>query len=382
MNTLFITNTYLSEHSGVANASKSFIRAFAQLSDAMTVVYPFCEGEEMNGFPESNIVFLPVKDKRKKTIKFLGLLLGKTHRYSTETTQLFDKTKYDLAVFDASPVSFHLIKKAKDAGLKTITIHHNYQIEYSKDDIHFPLKVPVLFWTYFFERASVRNSDLNLTLTSEDAISLAKHYFSDGIFGIIGAFDYYNKELPQQVLLQGNNKDKAKVFVITGQLSSIQTEESLLPWLDDYYPLLLEKVPMCKLIIAGRNPSEKLINYCKVKGVEIIPSPKNMSDVLCKGDYFICPTSMGSGLKYRIMDGLGTGMQVLTHVRSARGYDEMERQKVLFSYNNTSSFVEKLTEMTERRMSKEEVFNIYQSYFSIEAGIKRLESILKQYHIL
>lgn len=377
MKTLYITNNYLKGGSGAIYASKAFVNCFAAVSDSMTLIYPTksgCDATDIN----SKVELVPVADRRSKIRKLVDLLFGKMHRYGTETTRYFDATKYDVAVFDTSVVSYRLIKKAKKAGLKCVCIHHNYQIEFVKDDTKWYLMPITLLWTYFSEKEAVCNSDLNLTLTQNDIESLSKHYDQTGKYDVIGVCDFVEK-----TYIGEETKETSSLnFVITGQLSSIQTEQSLIPWINEYYPILKDTFTNSSLVVAGRNPSAAVIKACEDNGITIIPSPEEMKPILDEANYFICPTNLGSGLKLRNMDGLRAGLQVLTHERSARGYEKIIDSKVMYSYVDKESFKLQLARMVLTPKSKQEVLDAYKSYFSLDAGINRLRIILTKNKIL
>lgn len=375
MRTLYITNNYLYGGSGAIYASKCFVNSFAILSDNISIFYPIKNGDHATDIvPHAHLI--PVEDKRTKFRKIIDLTLGRMHRYTVDICAYFNPQMFDVVVFDSSIVSFHLIKHARKVGLKCICIHHNYQIEFVKDDTPWYLLPIKLFWTYFSEREAVRNSHLNLTLTQTDAESLSAHYDRKAIFEVIGVCDYVAKEY---TVLESNNKSIH--FIITGQLASKQTEDSLIPWIQEYYPILNQICPNAELTIAGRSPSNKLIRLCHEVGITLIPSPKEMAPILAKGDIFICPTSLGSGLKLRNMDGLRTGMQVLTHIRSERGYEAMKEKGVLYSYKDKESFAHQLKQIIDHPKTKEEVLDVYNSYFSLHAGIRRLANILNKHSI-
>ena len=375
MRILYITNNYLKGGSGAIYATKSFVNSFAAVADEMTVLFPYKTGLEPKDI-NPIVTLVPISDERSKVRKFVDLAFGKMHRYGKNTTAYFDKSKYDVAVFDSSIVSFHLIKTARKAGLKCITIHHNYQVEFVRDDTQWYLLPTMLLWTYFSEKEAVLNSDLNLTLTQTDINSLSAHYDRNGKFEVIGVSDFVLKDY-----IAESDDRKDYNFIITGQLASIQTEQSLIPWLDTYYPIMKKVCPDCTLTVAGRSPSQKLIDACRSKGVVIIPSPVDMKPILDGGSFFICPTSLGSGLKLRNMDGLRAGMQVLTHERSARGYERMVDAGVMYRYSNPTEFECELKKMISKNISKQDVLDAYKSYFSLNAGIERLKKILEEHNM-
>lgn len=371
MNTLFITFSYLRGNRGGIYASRTHINMFATLSDSMTLLYPYTKGMEPEFIYEDKITMVPVEDKRNLVLKYLDLMAGKRHRFINIAKEYVDSRKFDTVVFDGSIVSSELIKLFKSRSFKIITIHHNYEMEYLRGDAPFYTKPFDLFWTKKQEGEAVNKSDLNLTLTVQDAELLKKNYKSKTPMEVLGVFDYLPREYSKL-----ENKKRGHRFVITGGLGSKQNEDSLIPWLTTYFPVLKEKVTDAQLVLAGRSPSEKLIKVAIDMGAEVIPSPVNMVPILESGDYYICPTDRGGGLKLRIMDGLKYGMPVLTHTVSARGYDEMINKGMVFSYHDKVSFIESLNIMLSTNLSQQYICECYADKFSFNSGIKLLKKIL------
>lgn len=370
MKTLFITNTYLRGNSGGVYATKAYINAFAQVSDSMTLIYAMKEGMEPQDILEDRITMIPVWDNRSQGRKFVDLCLGTVTRFQKKVFKLINPSDYDTVVFNNSDVSSGLIRKFKAMGLKTITIHHNYQIEYLKGDSSAITILPNLFWTYIYEGAAVRNSSLNLTLTREDIDLLQKHY-GQARFDIIGVFEY--KPFVERTLLEVVRGHK---YVITGWLGSKQTEDSLIPWINNYYPLLKGVDPQAELTIAGRDPSESLCKLAEDNGIQIIPSPVDMQPILDAADYYICPTDRGGGLKLRNLDGLKSGLPVLTHVVSARGYEFMQNLGIVCSYDSESTFKEGVHKLLSCKKSRQRIISDYQGIYSFEAGVERLKDVI------
>jgi len=376
MKILFITHHYLSSNGGGAFASRAYINAFAEAADEMTLLYPVKDGELL--FPEINkkITAIPVAYKKAKVQKLIDLVLGKVHRYYETAPDYIKNGNYDFVVFDTSLVSMDLIKVAKQKGCKTIVIHHNYQYEYFRDNLQALQKALMLHWCKKYEGEAVRYADVNLTLTKDDTTLLRDHYDRDKKckFDLIGTFEY--KISSQKTINATINTKTKKEFVITGNLSAIQTEQSILPWLSDYYPILKEIFPESDLTIAGYNPSTKLANRCKELGVNIIPSPESMDSIMENADYYICPTCLGGGLKLRVMDGLKWGLPVISHAVSARGYDIFVEKGCMFSYTNPEEFRSSLCALKQKDFDKQKVYEDYCNGFSFKAGVERVKTIL------
>lgn len=371
MKTLFLTNTYLTGNSGGVYATKAYINAFAMLSESITLVYAMREGADAADILQERITMVPVWDKRSKVRKFMDLCLGTVNRFQKKIFELVNPSDFDTVVFNNSDVSSGLIKKFKVLGLKTITIHHNYQIEYLRGDCDWITMLPNLFWTYIYEGQAARNSDLNLTLTDEDT-SLLKSHYGGNHFATIGVFEYKPSSIKKY-----EDRPRGHNYVITGWLGSKQTEDSLIPWIHTYYPILKECDPEAQLTIAGRDPSPSLCTLAEANGIKVIASPVDMQPILDEADYYICPTDRGGGLKLRNLDGLKSGLPVLTHEVSARGYDYMRNAGLLCAYKDLDSFKAGIVTLHSCKIKKSEIVRTYNDFYSLLAGVKRLENIMK-----
>lgn len=376
MKTLFIVYTYLGGHGGGVYAERTNVNLFAALSEKMTLVYPYKDGEELRGVNTDGLELIPVTDGRSKASKLMGLLAGKVHRYQLDES-FFDKNRFDVVVFDNSVVSSRLIKRFKKAGIKTITIHHNYQIQYLLGDGPLLTLLPILFWTWIYEGQAVRNSDLNMTLTQQDVKLLRQHYSKKSKMEVLGVFEYG----PSETIVLPTRK-RGHNYVMTGGLGSKQTEESLLKWIDKYYPVLKGVDAEARLTIAGSNPSTKLKRVIRRVGIELIPSPLDMKPILLDADFYLNPVDCGGGLKLRNLDGLKYGLPVLTHKVSLRGYEKMESQGVLFSFDSPSTFVNGIKQLLAIKQNRIDIQKIYYQQYNFGNGIKRLSQILKDNNII
>lgn len=371
---LLITHHYLDGNGGGCYASRAYINAFAELYD-LTLLYPVRDGREalaING----NVHQIPVSYDKSRWGKLADLLVGRVHRYF-KVMKNIDLSTFDMVVFDTSMVSFRLIEQARKCGCKTICIHHNYQYEYFRDNTKFPLSQPTLYWCKRYEGDAVRLCDLNLTISRQDQLSLKNQYGGDKPFEVLGCFEYEKKAEP----VLASQDRTTKKFVISGNLSSPQTAAPLMAWLQQYWPLLVQTYSEAQLTITGKNSSARLIRKCAELGIRVVPSPKDISQVVREADYYICPTDMGGGLKLRIMDGLKVGLPVLTHEVSARGYDAF-RGKCLFVYSDSESFMKALKETCSCSCSPAEIVSLYRESFSFESGRQRLCVILEKHSLL
>lgn len=369
MKSLFITHHYLDGFGGGSFASKAFVNAFAEIFHDVTLLFPIKNQDKSTDLSD-NIRKIPVTYNIPKWEKFVHLLLGRTHRYYKAFQEIITKETFDYVVFDNSCVSFGLIDLAHKHKAKVITIHHNYEYEYKRDSSNKLLKPINLYWVKKYEKESLQKSDLNLTLTQQDKLLFQENYHLSGDnIKVLGCFEYKDKDYHY------TNHSNPYSFVITGNLSAKQTEDSLIPWLKEYYPILQNTLPPHQLTIAGKKPGTEIKSLCKDLGIELIDTPPSMDEILNNARYYICPTALGGGIKLRIMDGLSHGLPVVTHKVSARGYDAFI-DKFVFEYHDKHTFHEALLKMISKEYTNRDIINKYEAFFSFKAGCKRLQDIL------
>jgi glycosyltransferase involved in cell wall biosynthesis len=224
------------------------------------------------------------------------------------------------------------------------------------------------------EREAVRGSDLNLVLSVQDRDLLRKRYDPQGQarIEVQGGFEYKDRPMP----VRPEKIVEDPVFVVTGNLGARQTLDSLLPWLDDYWPLIRKRVPESRLIAAGKNPGKVLQDRLKALGAECVANPSDMDGIVTRGRYYVCPASMGGGVKLRVMDGLRAGLPVLVHRVSARGYETFENRS-LFVYDSPDSFRTALEDLLSCTVDPSMVLEMYTSSYSFRSGVLRLSSFLR-----
>ena len=382
MRFLIITNHFLDSNNGGSFASRAYINAFAELADKCLLLYP-CNGANIEQYINKGVILKGIKNEKNKLSKLIDIYLGRINRYSETLLRDVSSFDPDIVVFDNSRSSAGLIKQVKSLGKKVITIHHNYEMQYY-DGTKPPLlwRFPFMYFMRKAECAAVLYSDINLTLTNQDAELLQKNYDreKEADFKCVGVFECKRTEqsgFPNSELKTGSNL----CFAITGSLNSYQTEVSLIPFLEEYFPVLLEAFPESELIIAGKNPSIAIKRLCqRYSHVELIANPPEMPEIMKQADIYICPVAVGGGLKLRVMDGLKMGLPVLSHIISARGYDDFIETGFLLTYNDKTSFKNGLLKVgaffKEGEIDSKRIKLLYKQTFSFEAGISRLKRAL------
>lgn len=373
-NILVITCHKLSDNNGGANASKGFIQTFARLFDDCSLIYP--EFDNPTEFIPTKYKLYPCHDSRTKIRKGIDMYLGVVNALYSFVIRHILYHRYDIIVIDHSVTGTSLVKTLKATGAKIITIHHNVEREYLHDngkERPITFRYPYNFYAKRAEKQCLELSDVNLTLTEKDASVFRLWFPARDIHAhCLGVCEY--KDIPMKKF---KDKQHSKNFIITGSLNFLQSLKPILEFLNIYYPILEKEYPDCRLTIAGKNPSKKLINTCKATGnISIISNPSDMGIWVEQADYYICPINAGSGIKLRLMDGFKQGLPVLCHSISANGYEDFEHSGYLFPYNDENSFLAALRKMLSDKKPRQDIYNKYRDFFSVDSETERLKTIL------
>lgn len=390
MKVIYIADNFLDNNSGGSLGNRAFVNAFSEIADSSLLLYPD-KGQNLRNYIHKKTIIKGISNKKSKLKKIIDIYSGNINWYTSSVLTEIKSYNPDIVVFDGSRSSVGLLKNIKALGIKVITIHHNYEIEYFKGSPPSILwRIPFMHFMKKAESEAVKNSDLNLTVTDQDTELLRMNYDPEGKAKIkkLGNFEsipssyLYNENTNSQSITNNSYENNLKL-VITGSLNSYQTEVSVIPFIKYIYPLLIKKLPNSQLIIAGRDPSIKLKAVCaQYSSIKLIPNPDNMQVVIDMANLYVCPISIGGGRKLRVMDGLKSGLPVLTHEVSARGYDEFKKAGFLFAYEDQNSFIESLdlllSERSKGKLEKEKIKELYNSIFSFESGVRRLKEILNK----
>lgn len=314
--------------------------------------------------------------------KIILFLRGIIHRFSPALDKfiLNHKTEYSMVIFNGGLLG-DVVEKVSKSGLKLVTIHHNYEVEFQMDN-----KKPTTLWglsSYWVKRnesKAYKYSDINLFLTVDDLELFKKKYGScHGKTEIIGVYEpCINKYTPN------TNPPVLNHIVISGSLNSFQTTAGIQD-LDANYMRLIKQVYNSDFVLTltGRRPTQFIWQFAnKYPQVCIVENPEDIYSVVKQNGIYLCPTNIGGGLKLRVMDGLSQGLPILVHKTSARGYNMFFDKPWFQVYNDSISFERALLSLIEyiRTHDGQEIHKTIQdeftNYFSYINGSKRLINAL------
>lgn len=364
---------------GGCYVSRSYFNAILNIFGGSHFDVLLCE-EYVKDIP-SNLVsvcnFIPVP-ARAKIARAASCVTGILHRYHKAALKLIGKNNYTYIFFDHNALAGSLISKVP-LMCTSIVLHHNYEYNYYRDNTtSFLRRLLILPQVRRNERRAFEMATYNLFLTSQDMKEFESTYkVWRGKNKVTGIFEPAN--LPPPLRKINKQINKARSLVITGSLSegNIQNKDAITYFINELYPIAKEN----KITIAGKSPSSYIQDLISpYSGIHLIPSPQNMEDVVSSADIYVCPCRLGSGIKVRISDGLRSGLPVIAHEISARGYDEYEERGYLYRFDSALGFRNCVTEVVNQLeaglLTKEEISNYYNKHNSLSGGIAKIRRAL------
>lgn len=289
------------------------------------------------------------------------------------------KDDYNLCIINSGLVGGKAVPFISSLGIKTVVIHHNYEVEFRRDNKSMEtLNGHYLGLVKRIERMSFRNADLNLFLTDQDVRLFHEAYGDADNCYVIGTFDYKEREKEEFSIML-----KEFDLSISGTLANYQTTVGVLDFYKNYLTIAKQLIPNLKILLTGRAPSQQIVEIQKKDNdvFTIIPDPKKILPVVRRGRVYLCPTCIGGGLKLRAMDGLKCGMPILVHEVSSRGYNFFFEKPYFRVYNDKISFENGLKDLlnylTTSPNCEEQINKDYYEYFGYEKGVERMRRALQ-----
>lgn len=378
MNILYILKHNPWGRGGGCYASRCYLEAYRRFfSNAdidLCICKEYVKDIDAKSLKKYNII--PV-DERNGINRYISFLSGRLHRHHNTVIRLLKMKKYDYCIFDHSFIAGSLVKAASIAGTATITLHHNCEADYFSDNAMWYESLLLTHQIKKNECRAYKLSSFNMFLTEEDMYKFQSMYGRcQGKSAVIGCFEYLPLSTPPVEYCQ---KGKMEI-VIAGSIGNVQNLDGINDFIQNYYKSLDKYT---HVVIAGQNAPVQLIESCKnFTNITIINNPINMEAIIRKGDVFLCPARLGSGIKVRIMDGLRQGLPVLVHINSSRGYRNFVDAGYMKTYSDKKEFMEALSSLyiqlkTNPNLSVE-IQKLYLKSFQLGSAIERISNMLNE----
>lgn len=154
-----------------------------------------------------------------------------------------------------------------------------------------------------------------------------------------------------------------KTLLFVGRLDriAIPNIEAIVWFVHKIWPIILESVPEAKLVIAGANPDDEIMNMSS-ESISIIPNFSDMKEIYDMTDCVILPLLSGGGVKGKLLEAVAFRKHIVTTNHGIEG-TEFEGNKHVSLANDEESFAKscidillKSTEFEKREVNAYELF--------------------------
>ena len=145
----------------------------------------------------------------------------------------------------------------------------------------------------------------NKTIISYPDREMIQHPQKENIFVIPNGvdFDYYKPD--EQI------KEKEYDLIFTGNMGYPPNINSVIYLVEKILPIVYKKYPDIKVIIAGANPSLKILSL-KSKNITITGWVKDMRECYSNSKIFIAPMQIGTGLQNKLLEAMAMKIPCIT----------------------------------------------------------------------
>jgi sugar transferase (PEP-CTERM/EpsH1 system associated) len=188
-------------------------------------------------------------------------------------------------------------------------------------------------------------------------------------------------ELYKPALSPANNA--APVFLFTGVMDYKPNIDSVVWFVEDIWPSILNEYPEARFIIAGMNPTNIVNDLTKFSGVEVTGFVDDILPYYHKSNYFVAPFRIARGVQNKVLQAFACGLPVISTSMGAEGINCHDTKDILVA-NNQHQFLAAIKALESDKELKEKIIQnalqlIHQQY-SWEGMLDVLDQELAQIH--
>ena len=117
-------------------------------------------------------------------------------------------------------------------------------------------------------------------------------------------------------------------IVFIGNLSYLPNIEAANFIAKEVLPKLLEKLPRIKILIAGSNPSKRVVKLSN-KNIEVQGWVEDIRKTYSSGKIFFAPMTIGSGLQNKLLEAMSSSIPCITSELSNKSLKAVEKKNIL-----------------------------------------------------
>jgi glycosyltransferase involved in cell wall biosynthesis len=140
-------------------------------------------------------------------------------------------------------------------------------------------------------------------------------------------------------------------IVFTGMMGYTPNSDGMLWFLDDIFPLILEKIPQARVYIVGSRPPESLKKR-QSDNIIVTGFVDDVRPYVWKSSVFVVPLRMGSGTRLKVVEALAMKKPVVSTSIGCEGIDVEHNRSILIE-DYPEVFAERVVELLKNKQLRD-----------------------------
>ena len=150
-----------------------------------------------------------------------------------------------------------------------------------------------------------------------------------------------------------NNLKKEYDLVFIGNLSYAPNIEAATYISKKIVPLLIKDYPNLKVLLAGSNPSNKILKYAN-EYIEIRGWMDDIKEAYCSGKVFFAPMSIGTGLQNKLLEAMSLEIPCITSKLANKSLKGIHNKNILIG-DSQSEYLKQIKNCLDKKELREKL---------------------------
>jgi polysaccharide biosynthesis protein PslH len=125
------------------------------------------------------------------------------------------------------------------------------------------------------------------------------------------------------------NMGTTKRITFLGSMDWLPTEDAMLYFLQEIWPILIRKIPNLEFYMIGKLPSNRVLRLCKSPQIVVTGYVDSVLPYLEETDVFVVPLRIGSGMRIKILEALCMGIPIVSTAIGMEGIEAVPGKDLL-----------------------------------------------------
>lgn len=348
MKILFITDQMISGNLGGSIGAKKILQCLDYYKKNNLAEFEIISRDNYNSKYNFQIEKTKLKD-------IFSRMILKPNFLAIEIKKNFKKIKEynpDVILLHNSRFGF-IAKKIKKIlpKVKIISFFENIEFDYCKfavSKLAYPIESSIVKKE---ERKSIKYADSFVFLSINDFNRAKELYGNESKLDNNLIFPVTLNKPDNQLTLVSEKP----TIIMLGTLSYKPNEESVYYFINN----ILSKLDASKFnfIVAGRHPSNDLIQACEKNQIKIYNGFDKLSDICPQNSCLLAPLQSGAGMKTKIAEGLSYGLYIIGSQECFVGYEAVENNDYIKKAINIEQYVLYINEFYNTYITNKEIIS-------------------------